>query len=89
MYGTQWSALDWTVAVVIICIILVCLGIGLLFCCLLGGDKESDEKDALDAVVKEREKLNKELKSSGEDRAEGISKGEPSNQDDKNTDKKE
>ena len=55
--GTEWSVWDWTIFVIVIAV-LIALGVVLfLFFCCISSTQEETDKEAMDAVEKEREEL--------------------------------
>ena len=57
-FGMVWSVWDWSVFIIVIVLIIVILGVGILFCCLIGDTKENVEKEALENVKSKREMAN-------------------------------
>ena len=56
IFNTAWSVVDWTILVIIVVIIIVGIVVGLIFCCCIGSDQETVDKDA-------REKAEEEAKN--------------------------
>ena len=52
VFGTKWNVFDWTVFCIVIAVILVAVLIGLIMCCLIGSNEESEKKDAEERILK-------------------------------------
>ena len=52
VFGTKWNVWDWTIFCIIIAVILVAILIGLIMCCLIGSNAESEKKEAEERIQK-------------------------------------
>jgi len=66
--GMVWDVMDWTAAVIVVCVIFVLTCLILAFFCVFSGDKDMDEQLALERTQLERAKLNHNFKQRGSER---------------------